>query len=850
MYEDILKLNDSDFEKKIMEDKQILKDNLILEHLFELPVNKIINIIKSLDIIDFETMMNTNSDLLNKNLNLIVLNSPDEVKKQMINNETILKTILLASPNRNKKTIFDLLNNEFKAMILAKFNYINIIDENMYQKLLSKISNDELTKIYNYFACENLQINPDYLKNYVIKNFDIDENKTTQLVSTIISKGNFLFLYKVKNETQLNIYSKFGILVDANKKSNNIEINNIIIPDYILENINSKNILSLIDKIKNKEQITDYNKLFIVVIKLYCKFGYDNTAKIIDDKFSTMTQSAVEKAALNDFIDYRRQYRLENQDLFYSNDLFEMAKIAINKNDIGYFKRIFGINDDLRVENKLNIIKSQMKESKSPNDILAVNLKEEITKRETTIKKNYVIKYCTNYINNYGISNFRHVSLDVLYDKFKDLDISNIKLDEHGRPEINEALNKFIFGNFKVTNDCLLRLVFNNQALGLNDNLSTVINNFSKIKRIIDKSDGKLSIDSILDVIDIFKVLFYKLEPNEQDMTLATVSKIMRSMEYCTESKEEIFKRARKLHVERRQKSYATIPSVSNNINGVSYKVLNFDDDSLITLGIDTGCCLKVGGKGEDFLNYCLKSPHAVILELKCKGERYICPFVRNGNGVYGNGIEPKPKDEETANLLLNALKEFGNSIINKSFDSEKIEFVTITDLHQTDFFEKQDCQCIKVDYYLPIDSVFYADYNKPEIKNYVIASVTNNIYPKFYVPEAKFYQNRSENYRYSSEIEEDKERIMLKLNSINYDLIDCMNISQNKKNTLKRKYVSLNIDDYDYIVGNKDWFIAVNEFNILSGCLPYDERARVEFQMSLNNIKKIYEESSMVKQR
>ncbi len=834
-------INNDMLVNSVINDSEILLNDNILMQFLDLPLNKLSFAIRNMDEQSIKNLLSGNEDILLDKIDLIILNVKEDEKLNILANDKFLKKLLLTKPNRLNKQPFDYLSNNLKSFVLTKKDLIDEIDNSLYKKLISKINDNDIDEIWELSKSYKPDINE--IIDYIKDTYNIDYNKAILLSKQIINQ-NYLRIYKFKNEYELDIYTKFGYTVEVDKIDSDIIINNCAIPINLINNINVKHIKGLLNKAPSSN---DKNKTLEIIIKLYCIFGYDNTAKILDNKFTNMNDNAITRAATDSFIDARRQYRLENQYLFYSNDLLEEAKQALKTNDVSFFEKI--IDDIEKAPILFNQLKAKIQgDEDKDNLIISFYLKTMINERENNLKNDYIFRYCNSLIEG-GILNDEKISIDKLYNKLGAIDIKNVILDNDGRPIINKDLNDFLLGNYKKDNDCILRLVFNNQALGLNDTISIVINNFSKIKRVIDKSNSKLSINSILDVIDVFKVLFYKLEPNEQDMTLVTISKLLKSTEYCTEPKEVIFERARKLHVDRRKKSYATIPSVQGVTKDlVSYKVMLFDDPSLITLGIDTGCCLKVGGKGEDFLNYCLKSNHAVVVRLKYKNKNYMCPFIRNGNGLYGNGIDPKPDNDEITLKLLDALKDFGNSVINSSSGKEPIEFVTITDLHNKDFFDKTSNKKIKIDSYLPIDSEFYSDYHKKEITNYIIASKSEENTPMFYIPTIKYYQNRVDNYIYKVDNEIDKERISIQINSINYDLIDCMNCSEKEKHSLKRKYVPINVDDYDYIVGNKDWFIAISELNIISGCLPYDERAKLEYYEATRLINEEYVDMGVIK--
>ena len=94
-----------------------------------------------------------------------------------------------------------------------------------------------------------------------------------------------------------------------------------------------------------------------------------------------------------------------------------------------------------------------------------------------------------------------------------------------------------------------------------------------------------------------------------------------------------------------------------------------------------------------------------------------------------------------------------------------------------------------------------------------------------------KFYQPRSEDYEFDIDKEYDKERLSLIVNSIAYSAIDYQRCSTAIKNRKKRNFKPIDVNDFQYIIGNKDWYVAIdNQYNILANLLPYDERARKDY--------------------
>lgn len=847
--ESIINLNDDQFSEYLIRNIEKISEEYVLERLFMMQQYKFILLLKKIPTDKLEKLIKMDDMIMKNGLNMIgtiFCNLNDSLKKEMLKNERYFSIILASDKNKFGKSYFDLVDNNIKLEILNYRERLNKIEPQLFYKLLERLKDSDFEKIIINLN-EPFLSDKENLYHYISKKTEAEE----QLIMSFIVKvtqerRNPYYLIKIKNSVQLLIYDKFNLYMNCYRENDMVVFNDELAVNYdFMKNINERHINYIIEKLSEDNKNIDKTILLMTALKLYSIFGHDNAMKIINNKFTYMTDSALYRAAFNNFIDERRQYRLENQDRFFSQCLLKNAIDAIDSNDLNFFKNICLSEDASYINKFFEKIKEEIKhcdDMKSKKAIIEHYLQMEIKNREDFLEENYI----QNYIDNYKSKKNNATPLSCLdiYKYFRDVDISKVRLDENGRVIINESLNNFLLGNYKSNNDCLLRLVFNKEAFGLNDTISVVINNFEKIKRIIDKSKNKLSANSILDIIDICKALFYDLEPNEQDMTLDTVAKILRSHEYCEIPKEEIFLKARELHKKKKEKVCSTIPTISGiSEDNIKYSVMNFDDQALITCGIDTGSCFKVGGKGESFLNYCLTSPHAVVVSLIGEDDNlYICPFIRNGNGIYGNGIDPKPTSNEVAEKLVTALSKCANEIIEKSDDNEKIEFAIITDLHLEQFLYNKGIESKQIDEYLPIDGAFYADYGKKDLKNYVIAKTKEDVDLQFYVPKIMYYQKRNPNYIYNVETESDKERIELLINSINYTSIEYSNTSDVMKNSLKRKYKNLSIDDFSCVIGNRDWFVGVNRSMKIYGCiLPYDKRAKEEYFKTLANLTEQY---------
>ena len=427
----------------------------------------------------------------------------------------------------------------------------------------------------------------------------------------------------------------------------------------------------------------------------------------------------------------------------------------------------------------------------------------------------------------------RKLSVKDLKELFKDVSLVNL-LNNYDQ-EMLLRLREFLLGNFKDNNDCFLRLIINKEALGLNNLLGKLINQYDVIESIAKKN--KLSLNSILDVIDIVKTSFFSLKPNEQDIFLSTIANIISSKEYCTfKSEEEILKEICKLHVERKNKVYASIPTIEGESDNFSYKVVPFDAEYLLAAGVDAKNCFRISGKGEDFFRYCLTSNQAVIMYFTNKktNTNYICPIIRSGNGIHCNGVDPKLQDDEKDDFFrafTKAMDEIIKISSKESIDSERIEVATITNLHLEDYFRENSYLKYQLGTFIPIDFSCYTDYNKKDKENYIISKSDDYKENKYYLAKDRFYQERKEDYEFNIDKEYDKERLSLIVNSIAYSAIDYRNIPTSRKNKEKRTFKPIDVNTFKYIVGNKDWYVAIDDqYNILANLLPYDERAKKEY--------------------
>lgn len=798
-----------------------------------------------IDIIDSNALFNVNENIFKA----FFLRSNIEVKKHILKNEILFDKVMNIKSNANGKILFELVDTQTLRLIISS-QYI-IKYEQLIINYLKKINYETFSKIINEidflqaFNVNSIYKNNKYLYDFLVNTLKYDINISELFINRIKNGLNPLTLLRTSNEKELFILAKFNLIVNIKDESKNrITLSNGYTINYdTLKKLYTKHIYTLSNLLLRKGN-KNHEEVLIATLKLYAIFGFDNSFKIINNFFTNITESAINRINEVDFKDLRREFRINNQNKFYYYGIEQDAIEAIARVNIEFFLPFTFENN---TEEAIKIMKELRDHIKGltpaeSEEYIKERLIEAIKKREQEYKK-INMQMTRKRIN--GKNSKHMITAKDILKIFGDVHTS-FCLDEKGKSIPNLEIQKFLLGNFKKDNDCLLRLIINNEAFGLNDTISEVINQFDVIKLAVNKSNGKLSLNSILDIIDISKVNLYDMKPDLQDITLATLSKIIKSKDYCTIPETEVIREVFELHRERKHKVYSTIPSIKGLCDNIKYKVAPFDADYLLTAGIDADNCLKIGALGGDFLKYCLTNKNGVIVYLyDSQNNIYVCPFVRSGNTIHCNGIDPKP-DENILPECLQALEQFAKEVCEKSIISDRehysnIEAVTITDLHIFDYMSHSKYEKFELQEYLPIDDGVYTDYNKKEIQNYFLYKASSYNGSIYYVSDDKFYQNRNPVFKYNVLKEYDKERINIFVNNIAYSYIDCLPVNDEMKRALKDNYQGIDASSYRFIVGNKDWFIAIdNRLSLITYLLPYDERAKDEYLSALSKVNEL----------
>lgn len=819
----------------------------IYEKLLNISVYDMHKFLSSLNDIEKESLLD-NEYLVYLDDNIFrtfIINLEFENSEKILNNKNIYNKIIEISKKEDerKNILYFLKNNIIKELLENK----NVIEHKEYLK--DFINKSSLIRKDFFYKLNSLNINFDNLNNNVnLKekiinkyNLNINDSMVDSFISKIKNNTlNIIYLEKIKNYKEFNIYTKFGIYVPIDLNEDLITLNKASISYDKLISVNEKQINKIIKLLKNKYENIKEEKIFEVSLKMYFSFGYDISKKIIDEKFCKLNNQTINRIVDFEFKKERIIYRKQNPDAYYNHKML----LKIKEKNYDAYKLLFNGVDkryiNIFIAQVDNIINN--KDDKEVNYKLKLEINDVIQKREKNLKEIYRENVVTRLLNK-NIN--KNMSFDELYELLCYVDLN--KVIEYNE-ETKNCIIKTLFGNGKKDNDCLFRLIYLNESNEIT--LEEILNNADLLVSLSKKNST--SLQNIISISGYIRINKFNLKPDEKDVTLSILTKIINSKCHCNITEQQQIRQTLELHKQRKEKYYATIPYVKGETkNKIKYEVIPFDSDELLAAGAYGKNCLKIGGSGEDFFKYCLLNKNAVLIYLTdVDNTKYVCPIIRTGNGIHCNGIDPE-FDLSRKEYLIEALEDcfkkicYISSSINKE-QNKNIQIATLTSHNM----KKTSMDYEVYNDYIPIPKtkdniIYHCDYNTKEVQNFVIYKTKSYEKNYFYESNDIFYCPRPSVFSYilTDEIPLDVYNI---INSLLYSKIDDLNISSDLKNERKQLFKPFSKSEkFNYLVGNKDWFIGLKYNNEIICVEPKKNniRALKEFKLYSVEISKMKEE-------
>lgn len=411
----------------------------------------------------------------------------------------------------------------------------------------------------------------------------------------------------------------------------------------------------------------------------------------------------------------------------------------------------------------------------------------------------YFGEHRTHHILNSGVSKNRLENL------FDNIDYSQVKINQNGKPIINTELMNFLFGRGSISEkNTIINKILRGELLDFGRVLKEICNNYENIK---EECHGILTVKRIINYF-ANKNLPIKLKPNEHNFGRALCE--MQTMNPIT------IQKGIDLCHSARKRVASTIPKISGKVGDFTYEILDLKDPFALAVGYLSHCCFVVDGVSHSALNNSMSSENGRTFVVYYKGKFLAQSWIwRNGDivcfdsveaGGYTHGIY---KDDLR---VLDVYKRAASEILYKSQENEtQEECVKAVTVGNSDYvFENLEEVEGKVP--RPLDrDVYVYDSNHQRI---LCGQMPQN--PRTGSVSVKYYDPRGNVHAFldiEKAKEDDLDEALLKLQSIKYDL------TSNAEPEI--------ISEINQLFVGDDWYIKTTKSGEIDAeILPGDKRA------------------------
>ena len=393
---------------------------------------------------------------------------------------------------------------------------------------------------------------------------------------------------------------------------------------------------------------------------------------------------------------------------------------------------------------------------------------------------------------------------------FDPLDYKQIKIDEKGKPIVNEGLMDFFFGKGRISEkNSIMNKIIRKELPDLAGYFTEICNNYDEVKKSCNRA---LSVKRILNYFNNTP-LGIDLKPNEytfkrslQEMKTTEIGKLEKGIELCHAA---------------RKREYSTIPKVKGKLGNFTYEILDLDDPFALAVGYLLHNCFIVGGISRTALAHSMETENGRSFVVYHNGNFLANSWMwRNGDivcfdsveaggfahGVYRDNIK-----------LIDVYKKVAEEIIEKSKDSEsKEQCVKAVTVGKSDYRWNEELEPVRPNkdgnIPRPLEKNVYV-YDSDEQK-VLAGKVPSN--PKEGPVQVQYKDPRKKVYSFfdidKADIDE-LDEAELRYNSINYEA------SGNTE--------PLQLDNINQLFVGQDWYIsAKKDGQVEVEILPGDEKA------------------------
>ena len=498
---------------------------------------------------------------------------------------------------------------------------------------------------------------------------------------------------------------------------------------------------------------------------------------------------------------------------------------------INYLKEIDTYIDDMNPVDYFNIptryIKKIVEKLDQLEEVNTLNysLKDEpiillARTGDRTIEEVYTIA-CKLYLT-IGLDNtlellngyYGDVSYQTIFHMFNEIDISD--------DDLNSIFVNFLFSNKKDDNN-VMRKILGGKANGLFLNFSYFRDNLAKYISILGES---MALSKVLLLLKDRFITSDPFHPNiTRDISSDMVSSYKNKYEYSMDSDADIKSANINFYKENIMGNYIS--------DGELYcETLSRNDPKLLVIGYRTNNCFRMNGDAFILFKKAIKSKHMRVLVISTKFKKDIAMVLlgRNGNVLIGQGIEISVsfRDKEYRERIYNIIKKFMKELMDEMNKNDDEIVATVIGNSNANVMEFNSSVLPFIITSIIDNSLNDNYYNGFNHYQYLLDLYDNKTLRdiKLYTPSKEYYGARkSVSYFKGKYLNIEAERIIFS--------ISC------QANTQIRRINSLSKHDMVEIYYNDDWYVIVlDNGEIESACLDYDERARYEYNACLDNLK------------
>ena len=537
------------------------------------------------------------------------------------------------------------------------------------------------------------------------------------------------------------------------------------------------------------------------------------------------------------------------------NDTFyQLVLDRINKSDLNFIK-VLRANNIYQITNYLKGIETyvdninpleyfniptkhiknisrcldQLKEVNSLND----NLENEAIillarTGDRTIEEVYTIA-CKLYLT-IGLDNtlellngyYGDVSYQTIFHMFNEIDISD--------DDINSIFVNFLFSNKNDDNN-VMRKILGGKANGLFLNFSYFRDNLAKYISILGES---MALSKVLLLLKDRFITSDPFHPNiTRDISSDMVSSYKNKYEYSMDSDADIKSANINFYKENIMGNYiSSIPDYMATDGELYCETLSRNDPKLLVIGYRTNNCFRMNGDAFILFKKVIKSKHMRVLVISTKFKKNIAMVLlgRNGNVLIGQGIEISVsfRDKEYRERIYNIIKKFMKELMDEMNKNDDEIVATVIGNSNANVMEfNSSVLPFRI---TPVIDNSLSDnyYNGFNHYQYLLDLYDNKTLRdiKLYTPSKEYYcARKSVSYFHGKYLNIEAERIIFS--------ISC------QANTQIRRITNLSKHDMVEIYYNDDWYVIVlDNGEIESACLDYDERARCEYNACLDSLR------------